>query len=254
MAGEISLVFLGGIADTGKSALTRVIEQRIAGVVPIKISEYFKLALQEKLTMTIDGPLAAAMVYSVDWKSVESRAVEMLIKDIREDFRAKRHCKTLLINTHFATYSPGGYMMGLDPQSLLALCDACNLCEDESVQKAFIVLVDIGITDVLQRREKQWMKMFDGTSATQDQESKAKKHEMFSTSLGLTQDLEFNRLYALEYFNTLSTVLPKRVKYHRIFVDWELIEDYKNPFSKAPAFENACNRLVNYLNSELPSN
>ena len=243
----MSLVFLGGIADSGKSALLREIDrvgnskniakceregiernEKDDEVRLIYISDSFKQPLNAP-----DGPLSAAVIY-VDWKSKESVAIDDLCKKI-VNWRDGTMNRTLIINSHFATYSPGGFMMGLDPPNLRRICVACNLCGENKQEKAGVILVDIGVSDVLQRREAQWKV----------------NPEVFSTGTGLLQDLEFNRLYALQYYNTLARILDddedERVFYHRALVDWRNVKDLNKELSEVPEFREMSEKVIQFL-------
>lgn len=233
MSTEVSLVLIGGIADSGKSALMEEL-QGIDGVQAIRISDCFR----EPLEAPENKPLSAGVIYR-DWKSeAEVKGVKELGDKIAT-LRGEKGLKTLLINTHFATYSPGGYMMGLDPASLKQICMDCKLCDAESKGKAAVILVDIGVGDVLQRREEQWKK----------KEQWEKAEDVFPTGPGLVQDLEFNRLYALQYYNTLNLILrgPDRVFYYRAFVDYKQIKDLTGDLKKSYAFQQAKDKLVSFL-------
>lgn len=241
MSGEISLVFLGGIADSGKSALKIKLET-LAGIEFVSISDYFKDALENyfKLTEKTDGTLRA--LEYVDWKSKsESKAIELLGGKIQELRRRKGtdDFGTLIVNTHFATYSPGGFMIGLDPPHILQICQYCNLRTAQGQSevlpgKAAVILVDIAISDVLQRREDQWKENTERSSMGQ----------------GLIQDLEFNRLYALHYYNILSQFLgPTRVAYHRVLMDWRKADTHK-PIEDTDALKVVFGELREFLKEE----
>src|ERR1051325_1201367 len=120
MSSQISLVFLGGIADSGKSDMMEELKS-LNGVRAVRISDYFK----DPLNATQDPILSAGAIYR-DWKSeAEAQAVASLCKDIRSwrenlpdptDLATRRldtiedsvsdNFTTLIVNTHFATYSP----------------------------------------------------------------------------------------------------------------------------------------------------
>ncbi len=126
-------------------------------------------------------------------------------------------------------------MMGLDPPNLRRICLACNLCRERKEGKAGVILVDIGVSDVLQRREAQWKV----------------NPEVFSTGAGLLQDLEFNRLYALQYHSTLGRILndqaDERVFYHRALVDWQNVKDLKKDLNEVPEFREMSRNLISFL-------
>jgi len=231
MSGEITLVFLGGIADSGKSALMGKLKT-LEGVEFENISDHFKTALGEDTLQALDF---------LDWKSkAESKAVQNLgnrIQELRQHRKGPSEFSTLIVNTHFATYSPGGFMMGLDPPHIQKICEYCNLCSLNSdnpgspYTKAAVILVDIAISDVLQRREAQW------TSNT----------ERSATGPGLIQDLEFNRLYALQYYNALAHVLgPARVAYKRVVTDWRITDNSK-PKEETTALTVVFGQLADFL-------
>lgn len=234
MSSEISLVFLGGIADSGKSALIDVLQEGRPGVKGVRVSDYFRKPLEAPE----NEPLSAGVIYR-DWKSeAEHKAVEALTADIKL-FRGSG-LETLIINTHFATFSPGGYMMGLDPPSLQEICKACLLDGPTRKLKAGVILIDIGIGDVLQRREEQW----------KTKEQWSKHEDVFPTGPGLAQDLEFNRLYALQYYSTLGMILsPSRVFYYRAIVDYKQIKDLRSDLKNTLAFQRTKDQLVEFLRS-----
>jgi adenylate kinase len=240
MAGEISLVFLGGIADSGKSDLRPKLEA-LPGVKWVNISTHFKKALEGFFLKNL-GEANVALDY-VEWKSkAEDTAVQLLgeeIKQLRKE-NGSADFNTLIVNTHFATYSPGGFMPGLDPPHIRQICQYCNLrapnVDDENpAGKAAIILVDITISDVLQRREDRWNEK-PGRSA--------------STGPGLIQDLEFNRLYALQYYNVLSHILGSdRISYYRVLMDWRS-KDMSIPVEQTRALKDAFKELKEFLERE----
>jgi hypothetical protein len=214
--------------------------RELTGVEAIRISDCFKKPLDapddEK------KPLSAGVIYR-DWKSeAEPKGIEELGNRVKQLRDQKSDMSTLVINTHFATYSPGGYMIGLDPPSLRQICIDCMLCKPDSKGKAAVVLVDIGIGDVLQRREEQWKK----------KEQWEKPEDVFPTGPGLAQDLEFNRLYALQYYNTLNLILKdaERVIYYRSFVDYKQIKDLTGDLRKTSAFQQSKDKLIHFLKEQ----
>lgn len=245
MPGEISLVFLGGIADSGKSDLKPLLE-KLPGVKWINISSQFKTALGEVFHQDF-GEDNVALDY-VEWKSrAEERALQLLGDQIKELKREFPEFNTLIINTHFATYSPGGFLPGLDPPHIKRICEFCHLLlgkeqneissdKVETVKgRAAVILVDIAISDVLQRREDRW---------------KHKPQRSPSTGPGLIQDLELNRLYALQYFNVLSQTLgPDRVSYYRVLMDWKN-QDTRVPVDQTKALQLAFKELQEFLDKE----
>lgn len=77
MAAEISLVFLGGIADSGKSALMREL-QVLTGVEAVRISDCLKKPLGVPEDKDNDKPLRAGVIYR-DWKfEAEKKAINEL--------------------------------------------------------------------------------------------------------------------------------------------------------------------------------
>lgn len=235
MAGEISLVFLGGIADSGKSDLKPKLE-RVPGVKWINISTHFKAALAEVFGRQF-GEDNVALDY-VEWKSLaEENALKLLEIEIKRLKQDSPDFTTLIINTHFATYSPGGFLPGLDPPHIKKICEFCHLRggKEQNVGRAAVILVDITISDVLQRREDRW---------------KEKPQRSPSTGPGLIQDLELNRLYALQYFNVLSQTLGSdRVSYLRVLMDWK-VKDNTRPVSETLALKYASDKLIKFLESE----
>ncbi len=233
MANETSLIFIGGIKDSGKSELAKRLGTG-SGFKVARISDYFRDVLDGWPKDKKD--LTAAVVY-MDWKKDEGRAIQKLCSDI-PTWRTDQgiSLKTLVINSHYATYSPGGFMMGLDPESLRILCDKCNLFLPKSVGRVAVVLVDIGISDVLARRERRWIHQTDD----------------FPTGPGLAADLDFNRLYALQYYNCLAAMLgPQRVAYYRAVIDYKDMGDYKDELSKTGAFDKTYGLLEKFLNAYL---
>jgi len=225
-------VFLGGTADSGKSDMMAAIaSRRSADVQPFSISAFFRSALADDLEVArLPRDEMGSEVALIDWKSSEQRAVQQFIRNhdaadrtekdgIRRKTPAglpvciKENRVTAIINTHFATYSAGGFMMGLDPPSLREICEACKLISRQKdawavhpQARAAVVLVDIGIGDVLHRREANW----------------TTKVDAFTAGAALIQDLEFNRLFALQYFNVLTGLLtPAKVFYKRVFIDYK---------------------------------
>ena len=208
MPSEISLIFVGGVADSGKSILIDKVNELIEAEENVSIAEErISHYLKEPLGWPPDKRLTSAASLK-DWKIYEERAISQLCESIKT--HRTNGVKCIIINTHFATYSPGGFMIGLDPSSLKMLCDACNLLEPESSKKAAVVLADISISDVSRKKEESW-----------------KDQGNFSTTQSLMDDLEFNRLYALQYFNTLSNILKfNRVMFQRISVNWRAAAAY----------------------------
>jgi hypothetical protein len=202
--GEVNLVLIGGIGDSGKSEFARSLAND-PGIETLRVSDEFRDTYREVYGFKLGEKLGAEVV-NEDWKSrAEPAAVRRLIDKIRQKKMAGS-CRTLVLNSHFATYSPGGFMAGLDPQSLKDICVACDLIEGGKTGRgaAAIVLVDISISDVLRRRKAVWQ-----------------SKPAFSMGFALNQDLEFNRLYALQYYSTLSSLVgAKRVSYWRVVLDW----------------------------------
>lgn len=200
MASAISLVFLGGIADSGKTALAESLAQN-SEVRAEKISRFFRDAMP--VLRKGNGDQGRPALIYADWKSTgEEGAIDKLCNDIGT-WRRER-LKTLIINTHFATYSPGGYMMGLDPISLQRICKACNLIDDESKTKAAVILVDISFSDVLQWRARHPTVDLSGSVSVE----------------AIARDLEFNRLYALQYYTALVGLIgSQQVLFYRCLID-----------------------------------
>lgn len=226
-----SLIFIGGIKDSGKSDLAKKLGTD-PGFRVARLSDYFGAVLDgwpEKTDLT------TAVVY-VDWKRLaEGKAIDRLCSDI-PNWRRDANLKTLIINSHYATYSPCGFMMGLDPESLRILCDKANLFLPNSEGRVAVVHVDISVSDVLVRRERRW------THQTDD----------FPTGPGLTADLEFNRLYALQYYNCLVSFLGyRRVAYYRSVIDFKDVGDYHKELTNTAAFDSAYNELKTFLNRYL---
>jgi hypothetical protein len=233
MSGELSLIMMGGIGDSGKSSFADAIAKR-PSVRVLRVSDY----LRRHLEVPTDRKLGAEVV-NVDWKS---RAEQKAALDLGEEVGNLRAggCKTLIVNSHFATYSPGGFMMGMDPGSLRSVCKACELCGnvvkpvgDSSGERvrAAVVLVDIGISDVLRRREAQWQ-----------------SKPAFSMGTALIQDLEFNRLYSLQYYQILSSIIGfGGVEYYRLLLDWQDIHSLERPLEQAPGFQLKLRELSDYL-------
>jgi hypothetical protein len=131
-------------------------------------------------------------------------------------------------------------MIGLDPQHIREICQHCNLISakhpsEPRTNKAAVILVDIAISDVLQRREVRWKKMTERTAS----------------GSRLIQDLEFNRLYALQYYIVLCQVLgPERVCYKRVLMDWRIPADDTKPVAETSALINVFNDLHRFLVAE----
>jgi hypothetical protein len=201
MPDSLSLLFIGGIADSGKSVLVKKLAEYASDIKLFPISEFLRDALAAAHKNPLDK--LGAEVTLIDWKTHEPKAIDGLVAQIKDCFKDEA-IRTVVINTHFATHSPGGSMAGLDPDSIDRICEACHLAESQTAKVA-VVLVDIGLADVLQWRGQHW------TSNNID---------AFATGSELMEDLEFNRVYALHYYNVLRTTVDKeRVLYHRVFMD-----------------------------------
>ena len=225
MVHEIPILFLGGSTRSGKSIIGNRLEKKLlVGVQRIKFSEMLKRHLTDPRNKKLpdEDPLSSGVVY-VDWKSqAESEATKDLCKEIKS--RRQKDAegfKLLIVDTHFATFSPGGYMMGIDPTGLRAICDCCNLLGEKSQKKVVIGLVNIGLGDVLQVLEGNWTK----TNLT-----------AFPSASAIMPDLEMNRLYAMAYYNVIASLVgPSRILFHRTFVNFN---DARNA-----AFEDGNRRL-----------
>jgi hypothetical protein len=235
---SLSLVFLGGIADSGKSALVQQLKL-LDDVRAFSVSDFLRAALAQRGKQP-NTKLGAEVTF-IDWKTFERDAIDYLcgdkqaqgIPDGLPSCFDDTKVRTVIINTHFATYSPGGFMVGLDPNSIAKLCDKCRIVGTKEARAA-VVLVDIGIADVLHRREERWTKDVDP----------------FTTGAALAQDLEFNRVYALHYFNILTSLLGhERVTYSRVFVDYSQVVLHEE-LMNVPAFTIALNKLYDVLEKE----
>ena len=225
----LSLIFIGGIADSGKSVLIDQISAHANDVKSFAVSDFLKDTLSTKRNYTKEklGP----EVTLIDWKSHEPDAIKELCAKIEECFNDVSK-NTVIVNTHFATYSPGGFMIGLDPNSIDLICHACKLTDPGATSKAVVVLVDIGIADVLHRREKRWTASVD----------------TFTIGSALAQDLESNRLYALQYYMLLTATLGRlRVLYHRLSVDYNSETHLHEELEKVPEFKLALNTFSEFL-------
>jgi adenylate kinase len=231
MPDSTNLVFLGGIADSGKSLLLKhVCPPDHPTIHNAKVSTYFGHQL---LTGSEKGKELTASVCYTEWKSSEPYAVDELAADIRK-WRVEKTVRTIVLNTHFATYSPGGFMMGLDPDSIKKLCEACSLHLGNTDAHAAVVLIDTTIAEVLKRRGSDW-----------------KNHgESFFTGPSLSADLEYNRLFAFQYYDCLAHALPaNRVWYERILVKWEELKEHQpeDVVVKSAVFSTAMRSLRDFL-------
>lgn len=215
-----ALAFVGGIADSGKSPLLEELVRQEADKTVLRVSDSLKISLgfnqNEKL------PPAVTLT---DWKVLgEPDAVKHLCSSIREAMNAAPGPKAFLLNTHFATHSPSGFLPGLDPDSIFSLCEACNLTANESKVRVAVVLIDIGVASALRLRQKDWKAYSKGAGG----------------GPALTADLDFNRLYSLYYYHTLCSILPReRVLYRRLVLQWDEVAGAEKPIAQTEAFKAA---------------
>ena len=200
---SLSLVFVGGIADSGKSKLIELVTNQLTDITALRVSDSLRVALDA--AKKNPKPELGPEVTFIDWKHYEDAALRDLVSRLKIIINGNTKTKTVIVNTHFATYSPGGFMVGLDPASIAVICKTCQLTDGaDSPGKAAVVLVDLGIADVLHRREERWTEKADG----------------FPRGSALVQDLEFNRMYALQYHGVLTSLIQARALYKRIHVDY----------------------------------
>lgn len=228
-----SLLFVGGVADSGKSVLLNQVAGYAKDIKVFAVSDFLRNALEadHRNPSTKLGP----EVTFIDWKSYETKAVDGLVEQIGECFQNEPHLKTIAINSHFATYSPGGFMAGLDATSIDRICNACHLTST-ATGKAAVVLVDIGLADVLHWRGQNWTSNIDA----------------FGAGSALMQDLEFNRLYALHYYNILRTTLMNDcVLYQRVFLDYSKLTHFSDNLASESEFKIKLKSFTEFLKTEL---
>lgn len=111
-----SLVFFGGCTGIGKSRLLKSALDRFNSneYVVVNISEHFNLCRKDDT-----GDENANIIWHREhWKEYDKRVLNSLRTQI-----SKNEKKLVIINQHFATTSPSGYLPGIDLDTLDALLE-----------------------------------------------------------------------------------------------------------------------------------
>jgi len=116
---KTSLVFFGGCTGVGKSRLLKLALEQFnrEDYEIINISEHFDNCRRNDS----GNPEAQIIWHSEHWKEYDKRVLESLKREISNNEK-----KLVVVNQHFATISPSGYLPGIDLDTLDLLLEQNN--------------------------------------------------------------------------------------------------------------------------------
>jgi adenylate kinase len=206
---EHTIVFVGGITDSKKTELLKSLQPLISTTAHVfPVGECFAEVFSSE-----DNPIGVEEIPYRDWKEREDLAVLKLIAKIREEPK-----QTCVIKTHYATYSPSGFMPGLEPPSLELIYTKIK------PKRIGIVLIDCNLQEVL-------------TVRSGAHSAKKGSREAGYSVTHIAEDLQYNRAYAWQYCSFLRSLSGggNAVRYKR--VPRTLPVDEKNDRDVKPLLE-----------------
>lgn len=229
------IVFFGGCTGVGKSKiLYRALQKTDENSYDIiRISQYFNKEHLESTTME-HGP-------SIEWDKDDWKRYELsVINNIIEHIKEQSEDKLFIINQHFATTSPFGFLPGVDLDSLDCLLKAFYASDNfpskksNDIEYCFgVLLIDTKLSAILDYHRSAFLETL-GRQEGREENDPRKNMLSYLSEEKLEKDLEENRKWANLYSTRIGSTLGQRyVLSDTIYIhDKELTE----PIAKTKEF------------------
>ena len=194
MIGKIG--FIGGANNVGKTTiidryLLDLFKEDGKKVKSLRTGIMYQDECKKKNLITQDEEAVSQTL----WDSVQRTVSQQIIDTIKSE-----SADLLLINTHYASASPFGYLMGLDINFLEEIGSA--LKSSTASPFASVMLIDATLAEVLSRCRSNRV-----TSGR------------YMPSDDVRFDLELNRLYSYQYFHILTSILGQSNSIYSRYLD-----------------------------------